>query len=385
MLITKPLKVLVCLLFVGLLVSTGNGWTYSGAGGTNQPGLEADALSADPRLETVEPARRLYRSPSPSSSRSSSSQAYTRPRGYTAYRSYPKYPSYPVYAGSPGCAQRMAPPNPFQSVFGLFGMAGLPLGKLSCFAFLPRAGCKQFELKARVWYATLDSSNVKWGTQLGVGLPANDVDLHEDLDLGRHAWLSEYEASYQLRGNWAMSYTFMPINFEATSYVEEPGGGIWWGYNYYPNFTLIKSRWQRNINRWTLSYAWYQQRHAVSKVFAGYSLYDDRLELGMPPNIQRVRSVTYGLATAGASIDKVIGGLGAGGIASVHCKWSVQFLEGYFGWDGEAMGRVSIPMNCGRFGYMEAGWRWIVLKRDNPAYADETSLDGLMGSIGLIF
>ncbi len=87
---------------------------------------------------------------------------------------------------------------------------------------------------------------------------------------------------------------------------------------------------------------------------------------------------------AGMSIDRVIRCIGSG-TASVHCKASVQFLEGYFGWDGFATGRMTVPMDCGRFGYIEAGWRWIVLERTTPSYRDKTSMDGLMGSVGLVF
>ncbi|MDD3472594.1 MAG: hypothetical protein PHS86_07420, partial [Syntrophaceae bacterium] len=65
--------------------------------------------------------------------------------------------------------------------------------------------------------------------------------------------------------------------------------------------------------------------------------------------------------------------------------WSVQFLDDFLGWDGQAVGRVYIPMNYGRYGYLEAGWRWIVLDRSYPANIDKTSLDGVTGAVGLIF
>ena len=74
-----------------------------------------------------------------------------------------------------------------------------------------------------------------------------------------------------------------------------------------------------------------------------------------------------------------------GAAASVHCKASVQFLEGFFGWDAVGTGRISVPMDCGRFGYIEAGWRWMVLERFYPTDADKTSLDGLTGSVGFVF
>ena len=85
------------------------------------------------------------------------------------------------------------------------------------------------------------------------------------------------------------------------------------------------------------------------------------------------------------SVDRVISKVGDQGIASVHCRWSVQFLEGFLGWDGFAAGRIAIPYCRGQFGYLEAGWRWIVLDRHMPSNTDKTSLDGPIASVGLVF
>jgi hypothetical protein len=42
-------------------------------------------------------------------------------------------------------------------------------------------------------------------------------------------------------------------------------------------------------------------------------------------------------------------------------------------------------MGAGRFGYIETGWRWITLNRREPINMDETSLDGIMISSGMVF
>ena len=68
-----------------------------------------------------------------------------------------------------------------------------------------------------------------------------------------------------------------------------------------------------------LVYDWYQAKHAVSSIFAGYSLYDDKLEVS--DFFYRRVARGFGLAFAGGSIDRVIRNLGCGGAAaSVHCK-----------------------------------------------------------------
>jgi hypothetical protein len=91
------------------------------------------------------------------------------------------------------------------------------------------------------------------------------------------------------------------------------------------------------------------------------------------------------LANAGITLERVWRDVGGGGVASLHCKWSMQFLEGWLGWDGSAVARLSVPMNCGRFGYLEAGWRWVELKRSQSTDMDRTSMDGFTGTMGLVF
>jgi hypothetical protein len=245
--------------------------------------------------------------------------------------------------------------------------------------YLPRPRAKQFHFDAKLWYGTLNSSTVVWGTNL-IGGEGTEVDLHTNLGLRKHEYIPEYEGRYQLRENWGIRYSFMPIHFRDNS---TPTGGFFFGNAYYPPFVPILTIWDRNIHRWDLVYDWHQSRHAVSSIFAGYSLYDDKLQVSNFV-VRRTKSRTFGLAFAGGSIERAIRPLQRA-TASIKCQWSVQFLEGYFGWDGYAAFRMAVPMECGRFGYLEAGWRWIVLSRDEETDADKTSLDGLVGTVGMVF
>jgi hypothetical protein len=174
----------------------------------------------------------------------------------------------------------------------------------------------------------------------------------------------------------------MPLQLQEMSTVKR---GFFFGNQFFPMFAQIHSKWDRFVHRGDLVYSWFQQRHAVSTIFAGYSLYDDKISVSTGPAILRTRSRGFGLAFVGGSVDKIVRDVGGCGVASLHCKWSFQFLEGYVGYDGYAAGRITIPFRCGRFGYMEAGWRWIVLERSYPTDVDRTNLDGLMGAVGLIF
>jgi hypothetical protein len=259
----------------------------------------------------------------------------------------------------------------------------MPFG-LTYTGFVPRVGPKQFQLTARLWYATLNNSKIVWGTQPG-GIPGTDLDLHNNLGLRKHEYIPEYEARCQIRCNWGLRFSFMPIVFRDNFVPQTP---FYFGNALYAAGLSTLTQWNRYIYRWDLVYDWYQRPHAVSSIFAGYALYDDKLRVAQSFTIvpNRSRSQGFGLAFAGMSIDRVVRNFGCGGAAaSLTCKWSAQFLEGYFGWDGYVAGRVAVPMFNGRFGYLEAGWRWIVLERDYPSNADKTNLDGLIGSVGLVF
>ncbi len=357
--IRKPLKVVVCLAILLTFAIAAPAWGYNGIRVAASRGVEADALSAEPALRPV--------SPNPPRS---SVRVYVPPR-----------PRYALPPPPPFCGPPRRPVNP---LLGLLSLPGISTGPFWCNAYLPRPGNKQFQLSAKLWYGKLNSSTILWGTD-PVGNPGTEIDLHNDLDLGKYNYIPDFEGRFQIRGNWAMRYTFTPLWYDE-NYTIPVGGGFYFGNALYPAGAPIKTKFDRLIHRWDLVYDWFQAPHAISSVFAGYSLYDDKLVISSAaPAQSRTRSRGFGLAFAGMSIDRVKRNLGGGGVASLNCRASVHFLEDYFGWDGYAACRIAVPMNCGRWGYLEAGWRWMDLRRGKPTDKDMISLDGLMFSSGLTF
>ncbi len=259
-----------------------------------------------------------------------------------------------------------------------------PMGisPLKPWSFLPTPGCRQFEAFARLWYAKLNASTIVWGGN-GAGNEGTELDLQGSLNLPKYDYIAEYGASFRLRSNWSVRYTFMPILKEQNSTNEVPGG-FYFGNTFFPQFERIYVKWWRYVHRAELVYDWAKTRYGVSSVFAGYSLYDDKLRVS--DSIQsRSRNRGFGLMVAGLNLNRLVADMCGGGKASLDCSWAMYFLEDYVGWDGHAVGRVIIPMNCGRYGYLEAGWRWVTWDMDKPANADKLSMDGLTGSIGLVF
>ena len=390
MVITKPFKVLVCLALVGMFVSVGAAWGYNAVRVTASPGVQADALSADTALDPVASQKKgSYKHAAPARHDRTQASRYARsaPRTHTLPYSNPiaTYPPVQYAPCPPAFGYGRPAANPFGPLVGVFNIPGFPFSRLSCNAYLPRPNAKQFHFAARLWYAKLDGSTEVFGTVPGIGVPGTELDLNRDLGLGTYNYIPEYEGLYQLRCNWGIRFNFMPIVYDEINTVHTPLG-FWWGGAFYPFGAQINTKWNRNIYNWELVYSWFNQKHAVSTIFAGYRLYDDRLSISSTPFfLTRTMSRTFGLASAGASLEKIISSLGGGGVASIHCKFSLQFLEGYFGWDGQGTGRISVPFNCGRWGYLEAGWRWMSLERGDPAFTDKTALNGLIGSVGVIF
>jgi len=248
-----------------------------------------------------------------------------------------------------------------------------------CNAYLPRPGCKQFHINIKGWRMKLNASTMLWGTDT-VGREGTELDLHDDLGLRRYMCRFEVEARYNIRRNWGIEFSFMPINYREN---HVPANGFFWGYAYYAPALPILTKWDRYIYRYSLVYDWHQSRTSVSSIFLGANIYDDKLSISNV-TYHRARSQGFALVNAGGSIERIIRPVGRA-VASMKCKWSIQWLNSYIGWDGYAAWRVAVPMECGRFGYLEAGWRWIVLERDEPSNIDKSSLDGFMATAGLVF
>jgi len=401
MVIRKTLKVLVCLDIAALLTSIPSAWAFDGTLIAASPGVEADALSADPGVVSVQPVRPGYRQPARVHSQyPQHSSGYTR--NYSApvtTRSYYPPVGSSYYPAAPAWGPSYSSPMPATSLssYGLLPPIGwFGIRPISCNSALLRPGCKQFIVSAKVWHAKLNGTTTLWGANT-IGGAGTELDFRDNLDFDKYKCIPEYEASYHMRPNWACRYSFMRFEYKATRSAENghPLNAFWGNANFFalvPGGGVVESQWDRIINRWELVYDWFQARHAISSVFAGYALYDDRKVLlqraapfPAPAVYARTRSVNMHLAHVGVSIERIIRDIGGCGTVSLNCKWSLQFLEGWFGWDGQAVARASVPMNCGRFGFMEVGWRWIVLDYDRPTDKDKISMDGLTAAAGLVF
>ncbi|MFA6221103.1 MAG: hypothetical protein WC647_02185 [Desulfomonilaceae bacterium] len=386
MLTIKRLKVLVCQIIL-VCVATTVTWGYTGPD-ISGPGVQGDALSADPTYQNRSvPKQQTY----PAQPQTGSS--YTSRGHKGSVRSNPSYPAYrgnapmvsptPPICGPQGCpvpgvAAGNPVPVPAPGMFGLFSQQGMGFGPCGG-AFLPHVGAKQFQVSAQVWYPTLYRSDVIWGTNGAFGA-GTQLDLKDDLDLGPNQYLGVYEGRCQIKCNWGLRFTFMPINYRANTM---PRNFFYFGNTTFSANINTLTIWDRYVYRAELVYDWFHRPNAVSSLFAGYVMYDDKLTISQP-NFSRSRSRTQGLYTAGASIERLIRDIGSATV-STECRGSVNFDNDHFGWDGVWLGRVYMPMNCGRYGYLEGGYRWYVMETSQPTDYDKINLAGPTAGIGLIF
>ena len=383
MLKLKRLKVLVCQV-VWVFVATTACWGYTGPD-ISGPGVQGDALSADPTYQNRSVPKQQF----PSQPQRGLSQTSRGTGGYS--NSGPVYRPYeptraPVLApcGPQGCpvpGVAAGNPNaiPAPGMFGLFSQQGMGFGAPCGGSFLPHVGAKQFQVSAQVWYPTLNRGDVVWGTNMAGGA-GTQLDLTRDDLLGPNQYFGVYEGRCQIKCNWGLRFTFMPINYRANSNPRNPFFFGSWPFVAVTNTLTV---WDRYTYRAELVYDWFHKANAVSSLFAGYVMYDDKLTISQF-NVSRSRSHTLGLYTAGASIERLIRDIGSATV-STECRWSVNFDNDHFGWDGVWLGRVYMPMNCGRYGYLEGGYRWYVLETSQPTNYDKTNLAGPTAGIGLIF
>src|SRR5271157_933896 len=241
MVIIKPLKVLVCLAIILTFASDPAGWGYSSSDVSG--GIQGDALSADP---AVQPSRQ-YRSPAKPVVRSESTQPAVHRSVRTQTVQAPPGYSSPPYAVAPPPLNyppqpQSCPPGP--QGFGLF-QQGVPFGPTSCGIppYLPRIGCKQFQVDAKLWYARFNSNTVIFGTDLAGG-PGTELDLNRDLGLRNNQYIAEYEGRCQIRPNWGIEFSFMPIQFRDNS---TPQNGFFFGNAFFPAFVPLLTQWDRFI------------------------------------------------------------------------------------------------------------------------------------------
>ncbi len=291
-----------------------------------------------------------------------------------------------VYGPSPAAIFPLPPVSKVKA-----GWVGFPVIP-DC--ILPTPAMGQWEMEAGVIFARLRGKVTcnpnAYATGYGSGLCSllyftgysvygQDIDFTGILGLPVHQAVGTFSARYQFRPNWAFRYQV--LGFEANS----SGMGDLWAYTGYN----MNTKWNHYYHRFGLIYDAVRNYKARLSVFADWVHTDDTITIN-----SSVYTSYYGTPKWGKNGDSMIAGLelqrcirafANGGTLSLDCRAGGIFLDNVEGSDLEAGARYSIPLNCGRSGYVKGGYRVVDIKKSQSDFAFNQALEGGFMSFGFIF
>lgn len=264
-------------------------------------------------------------------------------------------------------------------------------GPLPC--IMPRPKMRQWEMSAQAFFARTRGT-IAWPrySQFFNAWQGwdNEADLNDALKLPAHDVLPDLSAKYQFRPNWGVRYQVLFDEISGGGYADQQFVfGPWWGSGggWIVFGQQIQTKWQHAYHRVTLEYDAVQTCQSLVTVSAGWMHADDKIDLNC---------VACGLwtTTFSKSMDSMIAGLQFqrclrtapnGGTFSLDNRASIIFFDNVEGYDIQAGGRFSVPLNCGRWGYVRGGYRFVQLKKSQEDLLFSNTLEGGFLEGGLIF
>ncbi len=215
---------------------------------------------------------------------------------------------------------------------------------------------------------------------MGYGYYNNEINFTDVLALPVHLPIWEFSARYNFRPNWAFRYSV--LGFEATS---SGMGNNWLLFGF-----GINAKWNHYYHRLGLVYDALRSCKAKVSVFADWVHTDDTITA----NCSVCSTSIYGTPKWGKNGDSMIAGLefqrcvrtfANGGTFSLDCRAGYIFLDNVDGSDLQAGARYSIPLNCGRWGYVKGGYRSVDIKKGENNLVFNQALEGGFMEFGFIF
>ncbi|MGC8658453.1 MAG: hypothetical protein ACP5U1_05205 [Desulfomonilaceae bacterium] len=290
------------------------------------------------------------------------------------------WPGNPYFQGPPPITKVKAQPS---------ACAG-PAPGFGCLLPMPRPG--QWQIGVQGIYARTRGT-VKWPRNwwLWGGTFGQNCDLNDSLGLPAHWVIPEINMRYQFRCNWALQASGLGMEEQGSNW---PSDFFYFGW--YPGAMtpqlwgpgqVVQTRWQHDYWKIGLLYDALKTCKGALSVFGGYMHADNRIDAGCV-------NCGWWTTTFSKSMDTIAAGLEFqkcqlaqwnGGTFSCDAKVTGMFADDVNGWDVQVGGRYTIPMNCGRWGYMKGGYRVIDLKQGQYDYWFESCLEGGYLEMGFIF
>lgn len=218
----------------------------------------------------------------------------------------------------------------------------------------------------------------------------NIADLNDDLGVPAHGTMLQFTAKYQFRPSWGLRYTIIGDEFDGGT---NPTRQFMFGTNWLAGGFLItpglpiNTQWQHQYQRIELVYDALKSCSGLLSISGGWVHTDDKISLNCQTCGFWTAIFSQGgdSAVVGLDFQRCIRTAPNGGTLSLDAKGAVIFLDNVEGWDVEAGLRFSVPLNCGRAGYMKAGYRLLQYKKSQTELYWSNSIEGGFVAAGFIF
>jgi len=219
---------------------------------------------------------------------------------------------------------------------------------------------------------------------------SNEADLNDDLGVPAHGTMLQFTAKYQFRPNWGLRYTILGNQFNGGTNPTRQFlfGSNWWSGGFWITPGLpINTQWQHQYQRLELVYDALKTCSGLVSISGGWVHTDDKINVNCWTCGNWTSTFSQGgdSAVIGLDFQRCIRTAPNGGSLSLDCKAAVIFLDNVEGWDVEAGLRFSIPLNCGRAGYMKGGYRFVSYKKSQTELLFSNTIEGGYVAGGFIF
>lgn len=252
---------------------------------------------------------------------------------------------------------------------------------------LPQTAVRGWELDAQVIFArtkgTVRYIRGMYGTLGFLGFYNEDLDLNSDLGLPDHDVMPMFTAAYRFRPNWAVRYSYMPMEASSSPSLTRP---FVFGNNTYTQGQNMRAKWERAQHQVGLVYDPIHTYASRLSIFGEYVRIDEKLSLGQPGCCGDTLYNELNMGMAGLEFKKCLKTGPYCNTFSLECKAGIAFFDDAFGSDVSSGIKYTIPMSSGRWGYVEGGYRYLTYKKNySDAMRMDTAMDGGYLKVGFLF
>ena len=197
--------------------------------------------------------------------------------------------------------------------------------------------------------------------------------------------LGEYSAYYQINWNWAIYYSIMPISLSGTTIANRsfylgnwsvaPGNQI------HTEWNFIYQRLGLCTPLLTLVTPLYQSTQLGYIIPSNLRFLVPFALIGPPVDLTETDKCLCRVSIS----ENAFGHFVTVGTLSCDTKVSIGYLDNTLALDIQPGMRFSVPLNCGRWGFIKGGYRWLNFDENRNDLKMNVYLEGGFAEAGLIF